>query len=179
MWRDRETGQVVERHDEVRAMRPNVSLPAVLTDDIITAHGFDPFVVTVPVYDPNTQGVRLIAPILTGTGVYEQAWEVYALDAAQVVANTEQAQATLAIGVTEAIQKLLDAKAQEYEYDSIHTACGWVAMFPDASALRLWGAECWLKSKQIRDEVIAGTRPVPTSVDEVIAEMPAFVEPAA
>lgn len=75
---------------------------------------------------------------------------------------------------TNAIQDMLDTKAQEYRYDSIHTACGWAPALADAVALKAWGAACWLKAGEIEAEVIAGTRPLPT-VLEVLAEMPEFV----
>ena len=77
--------------------------------------------------------------------------------------------------ITDRIQSLLDAKAQEYRYDNIHTACGWADKFDDALALKTWGAACWLKAKQIEQEVLAGTREMPQA-DEVMAELPAFTE---
>lgn len=75
---------------------------------------------------------------------------------------------------TNAIQRMLDDKAREYRYDSIHTACGWADMFADAMALKTWGASCWIKAKEIETAVLAGTRSLPTA-SEVLAEMPEFV----
>ena len=81
----------------------------------------------------------------------------------------------IAAETTEAIQTMLDTKAKAYRYDSIHTACGWADKFDDAMALKDWGSACWIKAKQIEQEVIAGTRPLPTA-SEVISEMPIFME---
>lgn len=41
MWRDTITGEVVDRHDQMRALRPNVSIPPAMTDEIIAALGFE------------------------------------------------------------------------------------------------------------------------------------------
>ena len=76
--------------------------------------------------------------------------------------------------VQEAIQSMLDAKSREYEYDSIHTACGWAGVLEDATALKAWGAACWNTSKQLRSEVLSGTRDIMTA-EEVMSEMPEFV----
>ena len=72
------------------------------------------------------------------------------------------------------IQELLDITANKYEYDSIHTACGWAGVIDDATALKNWGATCWNISKQIKEEVISGVRQLISS-DEVINEMPEFI----
>jgi hypothetical protein len=73
-----------------------------------------------------------------------------------------------------ALQQVLDAKAQEYRYDNIHTACNWVPEFADAVALKAWAVSCWEMSNQIEADVLATTRTQPT-VEEFIAEMPTFV----
>lgn len=101
-------------------------------------------------------------------------YEIVALTVEEMTAIQMENALRVAAETTIAIQSMLDAKAKEYEYDSIHTACGWADSFPDASALKAWGAACWLKSKQIRDEVIAGTRSMPSSAADVLVEMPEF-----
>jgi len=83
----------------------------------------------------------------------------------------EQEAAQLQTQITSAIQSMLDAKAKEFNFDSINTASGWQGKLPMATELVNWGADCWVKSYEIRDVVIAGERAIP-SVEDVLAEMP-------
>lgn len=87
----------------------------------------------------------------------------------------EYAQRTAA-EVTQAIDALHVATCKAYEYDNMNNATGWAPFYPKAMALALWGKACWDKSTEIRDDVIAGNRPIPT-VEEVISEMPIFDPP--
>lgn len=102
-------------------------------------------------------------------GGWHWTFEVRPLTPEVAASNVQQAVAT-------AIQELLDSTARQPpgRYDSIHTACGWADKFPDAAAIRDWGAACWVKAGEIEAAVTSGTRPLP-SVAEVLAEMPAFV----
>jgi hypothetical protein len=75
-----------------------------------------------------------------------------------------------------AIQDMLDAKANELEYESIHTANGWVGELPECDILKAWGGECWIKSKAIRDAIMAGERTMPESVEAFMAEIPTYDE---
>ena len=76
-----------------------------------------------------------------------------------------------------AIQKSLDAKAQELRYDNIMSArsyAGYVNPFqPEALALANWSADCWVKAGEIEAAVRAGSRSMPT-VGEALSEMPVF-----
>ena len=76
--------------------------------------------------------------------------------------------------LTAAIQAHLDATARQYRYDSIHTACGWAGEFADATALKMWAAECWRVAGAIESEVAGGLRQAPTA-DELIGSLPGFV----
>ncbi|WP_024333128.1 hypothetical protein [Desulfotignum balticum] len=75
----------------------------------------------------------------------------------------------------QAIQDMLDNKAKDYEFDSIHTAGIWRGLRPHAEDLVLWGAACWNKAGEIRAAVMAGERSMPTP-EQVLAEMPEFQE---
>lgn len=48
MWRDRETGQIVHTHADIRLMRANWLAPSSITDDMIEFAGFDPVVISEP-----------------------------------------------------------------------------------------------------------------------------------
>jgi hypothetical protein len=123
---------------------------------------------------PETHKIKTVAdnPDFVG-GVWSHAamqWEV--IDAARLMQiKGEQ----IALDITNAIQTMLDAKAREFRYDSIHTACGWAGLLDDATALKSWGAACWAKSFEIEQDIIAGKRGLLT-VAKIMAEMPKFGE---
>jgi hypothetical protein len=72
-----------------------------------------------------------------------------------------------------ALQNFLDAKAQEYRYDNIHTACGWAGSFDDAQVLKEWGAACWIVAGKIEKDVLSGDREL-LPVEKFLEEMPEF-----
>ena len=90
------------------------------------------------------------------------------------VATTEKTKTDL----SNAIQSLLDTKAQEFRYDNMMSArsyAGYTNPFQtEAQSLAIWAADCWVVAGQIEAEVIAGTRAMPTA-EEVQAEMPVYV----
>lgn len=75
MWRDQLTGGVVERHDQIRAMRPGVVLPDVLTEADITSLGFDVVVMPAPVFDANTHVAEKGGVVLV-EGVWTLQWNI-------------------------------------------------------------------------------------------------------
>lgn len=119
MWRDQQSGQVVSRHDQVRALRPNVSFPAALTDAIIAAHGFD----TIgegnkPTVMEHQSAVRG-DPVQSG-GAWVFSWtvrdwsaeEIAAHEAAkipQTVTRRQAKQALLLAGLLDNVQPAIDA----------------------------------------------------------------------
>ena len=54
MWRDNETGQIVTTHSEVRILRPLMTLPSVLTEELIAQIGFETVRTTGPHHNPHT-----------------------------------------------------------------------------------------------------------------------------
>lgn len=80
--------------------------------------------------------------------------------------------------LTQAVQAHLDSKAQERNYDNIHTACTYInssdpVFASEASTLLLWRDKVWRECYAILDDVKAGRRPIP-SVSELLAELPEF-----
>lgn len=64
------------------------------------------------------------------------------------VTNKPAMQANAKQQAVDAIQAVLDAKAREYGFDSIHTAMTWIGcadaeMDAEAKALQAWGAKVW------------------------------------
>lgn len=62
MWIDNETGAVARLHDDIRNLRPYMSLPAILTDEMIESIGFSPVTIQQPSYDPLMQKAVLADP---------------------------------------------------------------------------------------------------------------------
>ena len=173
MWINSESGQSYTTHDEIRRSVPGVSLPAAITDECLAEIGIFPVTVAaMPDYDSAAQTCSPGAILFNGAA-WVKGWVVTDKTEEEIAAEQEAHVLSVARASTDAIQAMLDAKCREYEYDTINNAAGWASRFADAAALADWGAACWAKSKQMRDEFLAGTRTLP-SVEEVLAEMPAF-----
>lgn len=91
----------------------------------------------------------------------------------------EEIQAQIQAQLTNAVQHVLDAKAQELNYDSCLSVCSYidtgVAKFDaEGKAFRAWRSEVWAKGYEILAQVQAGERGIPTEV-ELIAELPELV----
>ena len=81
--------------------------------------------------------------------------------------------------LTDAVQHVLDAKAQELNYDSCLSVCSYietgVAKFDaEGKAFRAWRSAVWAKGYEILAQVQAGQRGIPTEA-ELIAELPELV----
>lgn len=81
------------------------------------------------------------------------------------------------------VQTRLDAFAKEKEYDDIKSLVTYAGdPDPTLNAEGTLGeakrSQTWVKMKQIRAEVLAGTRPMPESIEDIEAELPSLVWPA-
>ena len=81
--------------------------------------------------------------------------------------------------LTDAVQHVLDSKAQELNYDSCLSVCSYidtgVQKFDDEGrAFRAWRSQVWAKGYEILAEVKEGKREIPTE-EELIAELPQLV----
>ena len=111
--------------------------------------------------EPNAEGVRqfqIVAP---------------------VEPTVEELQEQIQKQLTDAVQHVLDAKAQELNYDNCLSVCSYidtgVARFDaEGKAFRAWRSAVWAKGYEILAEVQAGKREIP-SEEELIAELPELV----
>lgn len=75
------------------------------------------------------------------------------------------------------IQEYLDQKAQEYGYDdikSVRSYTGYVNKFQnECITIAQWCSDCWDVAIQGMNDIIAGTKPIPTK-DELIASLHPF-----
>jgi hypothetical protein len=125
-----------------------------------------------PSWDPRIQTVEEVEPELID-GVWTQRWEVRsASPQEQAVTN-----ATLQAKFSDLIQKRLDDFAQTRNYSSILTAVSYendsnpkfAREAADAKRLR---SETWTTAYIILAEVEAGTRPVPSTLSDIEADLP-------
>lgn len=78
--------------------------------------------------------------------------------------------------LTIAVQNWLDKTVQNRNYDSIHTACTYAystdeIFKKEGTACLVWRDSVWRTCYNILNEVLAGTREIPTE-EELIAELP-------
>lgn len=91
----------------------------------------------------------------------------------------EEQQAFIQKQLTDAVQHVLDAKAQELNYDNCLSVCSYidtgVAKFDaEGKAFRAWRSAVWAKGYEILAQVQSGERAIPTEA-ELIAELPRLV----
>ena len=94
-----------------------------------------------------------------------------------------KAMAALKQSLTSAVQKHMDEKAKERNYDSILSLCTYATstaakVSDEGQAGVSWRDEVWAKGYAILADVESGARAIPT-VDELLAELPNFVWPGA
>ena len=80
-----------------------------------------------------------------------------------------------------AIQKHLDDKARERNYDGILSACSYATSTnlkfkAEGQALVEWRDLVWAACYSIQEQVLAGTRAIPTEA-EILSELPIFTWP--
>lgn len=78
--------------------------------------------------------------------------------------------------LTDGVQRYMDTTAQTRGYDSIHTACSYVnstdeVFAREGKACLEWRDQVWRACYNILDEVLAGSREIPT-LEELIDELP-------
>lgn len=84
MWIDPNTQAVYRSHPEIRAARPDVSFPAVMTDVLIAEIGLlDVAQSPEPEYDPSVARVEESAPAIVD-GAWVQQWSVVDLTEAEI-----------------------------------------------------------------------------------------------
>ena len=93
--------------------------------------------------------------------------------------TVEEIQERIQKQLTNAVQHVLDSKAQELNYDNCLSVCSYietgVAKFDaEGKAFRAWRSAVWAKGYEILAQVQAGQRGIPTEA-ELIAELPELV----
>lgn len=91
----------------------------------------------------------------------------------------EQIEAEIQKQLTDAVQHVLDAKAQELNYDSCLSVCSYIdtgvqKFDAEGRAFRAWRSVVWAKGYEILAQVQKDERAIPTE-EELIAELPELV----
>lgn len=91
----------------------------------------------------------------------------------------EQIQARIQKQLTDAVQRVLDKKAQELNYDSCLSVCSYInTKIPkfdsEGEAFRVWRSAVWAKGYEILELVKTGKMAIP-SEKELIAMLPELV----
>lgn len=93
--------------------------------------------------------------------------------------SKEQKEAQIQAQLTSAVQQVLDAKAQELNYDNCLSVCSYVdtgvsKFDAEGVAFRKWRSAVWAKGYEILAQIQADERGIPTEA-ELIAELPELV----
>jgi hypothetical protein len=170
---------------DIKNANPNTSFSAVFQPE-----GYVwVFPVPQPEYDRYTQMCTQGLPELTSKGTWQEVWnivdladEALANGLARKVSDEAEAKVRLQQAIVDAAQKRLDDFAKTRNYDGILSACTYASSSIPSFATE--GQYCvdmrdatWSSLYTYLAEVEATTKPVPTTVDEVISVLPAFTWP--
>ena len=164
---------------DIVARHPNTSFPAIFSppDGYAVVFG-----TSEPPYDPLTHRVRQVTPVKIGEK-WQQAWEVYELDAKTIAANQASDNQRILNECVSNTQKRLDDFAKTRNYDGILSLCTYAtSLNPKFKAEGQYGVEArdatWAKLYDMLSEVEAGTRPKPAGYADIENELPLLDWPA-
>lgn len=157
---------------------PGVSFPASLNDACRAQFGVYPVTATPkPDFDPINQTLVEDTPIQVD-GQWVQVWEVRA-SSAQEIADRKQA---IKDEITNRVQQRLDEFARTRGYDNIVSACSYASSNhakygPEGRYCVQAREDTWDVLFQIEADVIAETRPMPLTYEDIEPELPVFAWP--
>lgn len=121
--------------------------------------------------------------MLNADGIYEQKWSVVDLEGAELATATAIKIEGIKNSIIQTEQQQQDAFARARGYDDIKSATGYAGC--DVPKFDTEGVYCkniraqrWDALYVIMDQVIAGTRPMPSTHSEIDSELPSMVWPA-
>lgn len=197
MYINLETKRYHITEQDIRLANPNTSYPVPFP--VPDGHAWV-FATPQPTINPITQMVREIDPELTDKGHYEQRWVVVSKFTEYVdengVIHTVGAQESAALDaahelkikqlfeqIVQQTQQHLDKFAQTRGYDNILSACTYATS--TMPKFQSEGAYCvqardaiWVKLYDILDQITNNIRPLPTSFDDILAELPILTWPS-
>ena len=164
---------------DLRRDNPNTSFPKSPTDTLLA--DWDIYPVTIaqdPAYDPRTHRVvnDALPTLINGAWILNKSIIEMAQDEKDAYRVKTVREYELAV------QRHMDEKVKEREYDSMISACTYASSNnlkygPEGQACLNWRDSVWDKCYEVLGEVDAGTRQPPT-IDELIAELPTLTWPS-
>ena len=135
-----------------------------------------------PTFNPITQTVREIAPVLTVKGTWEQQWEVVDLPAEVAAVNQAAALEQTKVSYTAALDAHYLEAAKSHGYDTQYT-CALRAGYPgpfhnEGVAFATWMDNCNVYAYGVMSQVMTGAIQLPT-MTEFIDGLPPLVWPTA
>ena len=173
-----DTGEYPVTYAQIIERNSNSSIPTELSKEDAAHLGYDQVLPTnPPAFDAMTQGARETHPGQF-SGEWIQRWEIYALSPEAVAANQQALIQTLTAGV----QRHLDDFAKSRNYDGILSACTYASS--TVPRFRADGQYCvdardgtWAAMYQLMSDVQSGVKPMPTSMADVLPELPVLAWP--
>ena len=170
-----EYGQIIEGRDPNAVVWCNEHRAILVEVEPITRAEKQEILVKEVEYDENGEIVSEAVYETKEVEVTVQRYQITALPEPTVEEIQERIQKQL----TDAVQHVLDAKAQELLYDNCLSVCSYidtgVAKFDaEGKAFRAWRSAVWAKGYEILAQVQTGQRSIPTE-EQLIAELPKLV----
>lgn len=165
---------------DLRKDNPQVSFPKNPSVEMLTSYNIYPVVSTGAAYDPATQVATQEGCVYNGTlSRWETNWMVRSKTVDELAADV----ARLQVGIVNATQARLDDFARTRNYDGILSAATYAAsgvlMFAGEGQYAVSARDqTWATLYTILAEVQAGTRPMPTSFDDIEPLLPVLAWPA-
>lgn len=181
-----QTNQYPISEADIRSAYPNTSFPIPF---VAPSEYSVVFPSPYPTYEPVTQYIREIAPVLSAKRQYEQQWEVVAIytdpaeEAAAITAHTALTVQNIQARIVTSVQERLDNFAKTRNYDSILSAATYAtSAIPKFQVEGQYAVNArdntWATLYSLMGEVMTGTRPMPTGFDDVESELPVLEWPA-
>lgn len=178
MWYEPSTQRVFETHSDIRLSRPDVSLPLVLTDEVIASLDMLPMVDADKPAETKYVDRCEFDTVVVSDGVATRTWKLIPLTPDEIAADKVK----MVAECDSALTAHLDAVAQSRRYDNRITCAlraGYVGPFQtEGQAFAAWMDTCNAMAYQFLAEVQSGTRPWPTNTTELIAALPPMVWPS-
>lgn len=159
-------GNVITEQD-FRMLHKNISFPNILNEEIVNSYGY--LVVDRHPQPGDTELETAVADKKVVNNRYVEGWKYIPKTEEQIIQT-----------FTSVIQSKLDEFARTRGYDNIFTACTYITSPNTKFALE--AQDCvdlrdamWAQCYQILAEVKANIRPMPVSIDALLAELPVLV----
>lgn len=164
---------------DIRVLHPNTSFP----NPFVAPDGYMPvFPADPPSFNPLTHKAVEVSPVIA-SGKYVQSFNVVPLSQEEVAANMQAHAQAVFLEIQTNIQHRLDEFARTRFYDDIKSAADYAG--DDDPIFNREGTYCkqmrsqtWRIGINLMNDVLAGTRSMPSGYSEIESELPVLSWPA-